>query len=241
MEHAKKMVLIDPKELEHQRQQDQQFVKPIPDPRVESISALDREMQDILHSREGVSDYDKLQRYREVLTRYLHLVDNYRNRPIGRVEISEPKNSHERKEDIINEVVDSLPKPLKKKGELLLRRLRANSDVDWNRRGEIKYKSDWIQGSNLTDLVSEALRYKPREEKAFPTGWKEFQDILIAENVPRKLLGAGSNHTSAASPLGSGQVTETPEKSFTQSPEKLQERKPVKTRSKRSLKLWTPY
>ncbi|GFN91904.1 hypothetical protein PoB_001841000 [Plakobranchus ocellatus] len=67
MEHAKKMVLIDPKELEHQRQQDQQFVKPIPGPRVESISALDREMQDILHSREGVSDYDKLQRYREVL------------------------------------------------------------------------------------------------------------------------------------------------------------------------------
>ncbi|GFN91903.1 hypothetical protein PoB_001840900 [Plakobranchus ocellatus] len=135
-----------------------------------------------------------------------------------------------------NEVVDSLPKPLKKKGEFLLRRLRANSDLDWNRRGEIKYKSDWIQGSNLTDLVSEALSYKPREDKAFPTGWKEFQDILIAENVPRKLLGAGSNHTSAASPLGSGQVTETPEKSFTQSPEKLQERKPVKTRSKRSLK-----
>ncbi|GFN84816.1 hypothetical protein PoB_001132200 [Plakobranchus ocellatus] len=83
--------------------------------------------------------------------------------------------------------------------------IRANSDLDWNRRGEIKYKSDWIQGSNLTDLVSEALRYKPREDKAFPTGWKEFQDILIAENVPRKLLGAGSNHTSAASPLGSGQ------------------------------------
>ncbi|GFO27008.1 hypothetical protein PoB_005351300 [Plakobranchus ocellatus] len=118
-------------------------------------------MQDILNSREGVSDYDKLQRYREVLTRYLHLVDNYRNRPIGRVEISEPRNSHERKEDITNEVVDSLPKPLKKKGELLLRRLRAISDLDWNRRGEIKYNCHWIQSSNLKDLVSEALRHKP--------------------------------------------------------------------------------
>ncbi|GFR69128.1 integrase core domain-containing protein [Elysia marginata] len=185
--------------------QQQVPTKPIPDVKAESISALDKEMRGILE-KEGISDYDKALKYRSALTRYINLVDNYKHQPIGRVELTEEKvRPQEGKEVISSEVIETLPKPLKKKGELLLKRLRNNSDLDWNGRGEIKYKSEWIRGSNLTDLVSEALRYKPREDKAFPKGWEQFQDLLVNENIPRKLLGASGSHSSGlrteASPL----------------------------------------
>ncbi|GFR66085.1 hypothetical protein ElyMa_003675200 [Elysia marginata] len=151
--------------------QQQVPTKPIPDVKAESISALDKEMRGILE-KEDISDYDKAFKYRSALTKYINLVDSYKHQPIDRVELTEEKvRPQEGKETISNEVIETLPKPLKKKGDLLLKRLRNNSDLDWNGVGEIKYKSEWIRGSNLTDLVSEALRYKPREDKASPKGW----------------------------------------------------------------------
>ena len=158
MEHAKELVLIDPRAIQQQQLQHQVPSKSIPDARAETISALDKEMRDIL-DREDINEYDKAIKYPGALMRYMHLVDNYQTRPIGRIEFQDETTTapREDKEVIKSEVIGTLPKPLKKKGELLLKRLREVSDLDWNRRGEIKYRGDWIHGSNLTDLVSEAL------------------------------------------------------------------------------------
>ena len=76
MEHAKKMVLIDPRAIQKQQPQHQVPSKSIPDARAETISALDKEMRDIL-DREDINEYDKAIKYRGALMRYMHLVDNY--------------------------------------------------------------------------------------------------------------------------------------------------------------------
>ena len=88
MEHAKKMVLIDPRPIQQQQLQHQVPSKSNPDARAETISALDKVMRDIL-DREDINKYDKAIQYRGALMRYMHLVDNYQNRPFGRIEFKD--------------------------------------------------------------------------------------------------------------------------------------------------------
>ena len=130
-------------------------------------------------------------------------------------------------------MIQTLPKPLKKKGELLLKRLREVSDLDWNTRGEIKYRGDWIHGSNLeTGLVSEALRYKQRNDEAYPKGWNEFKSILKTEIVAFRLLGADSKAGSDQLITAGDSVTVTPRPILPDSAEIETVKSPVRTRSK---------
>ena len=197
-------------------------------------------MRDILDT-EDINEYDKAIKNRGALMRYMHLVDNYQTRPIFQIEFKDETTtaSREDKEVIQTEVIETLPKPLKNKGKLLLK--RKVSDLNWNRRGEIKYRGDWIHGSNLTDLVSDALRYKQRDDEAYPQGRNEFKNILKTENVPFRLLGAGSKAGSDQSTAAWGSVPVTPRPILADSAEIIPVKSPVRTRSKISLKLRTPY
>ena len=147
MEYAKKMVLIDSRAIQQQQLQHQVPSKSIPDARAETISALDKERRDIL-DRQDINEYDKAIKYMycDAVMRYVHLIHNYQNRPIGRIEFKDETTTalREDKGVIKTEVIETLPKPLKKKGELLLKNLLEVSDLDWNRRGEIKFRGDWI-------------------------------------------------------------------------------------------------
>ena len=68
----------------------------------------------------------------------------------------------------------------------LLSRLKAKPDViTWDKTGQVKIEGETIPGSNISDLVSDAMRSR----KDFnPTGAKEFFQALSKLNVPKDLV-----------------------------------------------------
>jgi hypothetical protein len=61
--------------------------------------------------------------------------------------------------------------------------MKSSPDISWNEKGELKYKGETVQGSNL---VNEVLR----KRKYFnPQGWEAFGDALREANVPQYLIG----------------------------------------------------
>ena len=68
----------------------------------------------------------------------------------------------------------------------LLSRLKAKPDViTWDKTGQVKIEGETIPSSNISDLVSDAMRFR----KDFnPTGAKEFFQALSKLNVPKDLV-----------------------------------------------------
>ena len=68
----------------------------------------------------------------------------------------------------------------------LLSRLKAKSDViTWDKTGQVKIEGETIPGSNISDLVSDAMRFRKNFN---PTGSKEFFQVLSKMNVPKDLV-----------------------------------------------------
>ena len=91
------------------------------------------------------------------------------------------------KQDLIdNETLESVPKTMKGKVQLLLKKMKGSPDISWNEKGELKYKGETVQGSNMVDLVNDALSKK----KYFnPQGWEPFGEVLREANVSQDLIG----------------------------------------------------
>ena len=68
----------------------------------------------------------------------------------------------------------------------LLSRLEAKLDViTWDKMGQAKIEGETISGSNISDLVCDAMRFR----KDFnPTGAKEFFQAVFKLNVPKDLV-----------------------------------------------------
>ena len=124
--------------------------KPPVEQRVKVMDTLDKKMQTILE-RDDLSADELLKLYDQWFTRYLNIYDDYRPRPVAVV--PEPV-----KQDLIdNEILESVPKPMKAKVELLLKKMKSSPDISWNEKGELKYKGETVQGSNVVDLVNDVL------------------------------------------------------------------------------------
>jgi hypothetical protein len=60
--------------------------------------------------------------------------------------------------------------------------MKSSPDISWNEKGELKYKGETVQGSNVVDLVNGVLR----KRKYFnPQGWETFGEALREANVPQ--------------------------------------------------------
>ena len=82
----------------------------------------------------------------------------------------------ETKHAIEEEILESVPKTMKTKAELLVRKMKS----------ELKYKGETVRGSNVVDLVNDVLR----KRKYFnPQGWETFGETLREANVPQDLIG----------------------------------------------------
>ena len=74
---------------------------------------------------------------------------------------------------------------MKAKAQLLLKKMKSSSDINWNEKGELKYKGETVQGSNMVDLVNDVLR----KRKYFnPQGWETFGGGVREANVPQDLI-----------------------------------------------------
>ncbi len=115
----------------------------------------------------------------------------------GDVSCDNPKDSlntqhgqgekEEKERELLDDViVRGIPKTMKTRAIALLERLRARSDViSWDDTGQVKIDGVFIPKSNISDLISSAMR--PR--KYFnPIASAEFFGVLDHINVPKDLV-----------------------------------------------------
>ncbi len=193
--HANKMALVPQELLERLNQQN-----PEPSPATKATNVLDTEMKEILDRRD-ISEDEKVKLYNQILSRYLTF-DNQRKQPLE-MKLTEPtleqtfKPEHDpsdkktttsgQSQVIEDDVIDSVPRTLRKKAERLLKHLKFDQDVvDWNQKGEVLVDGTVIQGSHLVDLINDALR---KRKNFNPKGWEKFNKALAVLNTPQDLIG----------------------------------------------------
>ncbi len=178
----KKMVLIDPSHM-------LLSTSPVPDLKSEKILNLDADIKQILDTT-SLNAHDKALAYEQALHKYLSRVGsmntpNTLTKP--QTPISPVSSDTEKMKQLENRIVESLPKTLQKKGEILLRYIEDVPDLNWNDKGELIIKDQVVNGSHVSDLVHEILR--SRKLGVEPKGWSEFSDALKKSNIPRDLIG----------------------------------------------------
>ena len=83
-------------------------------------------------------------------------------------------------------IVRGIPKNMKTRAQALLARLKEKEDaITWDERGQVILKGILIPKSNISDLVSDAMRSRKHFN---PVGVQQFYDILHEINVPKDLV-----------------------------------------------------
>ena len=165
--------------LINRNHQTQERPKPPMEQRVKVMDTLDKKMQTILE-REDLSADESLKLYDQSFTRYLNVYDDYKPRSVAVA--PQPVKQHL----IDNENLESVPKTMKAKVQLLFKKMKSSPDISWNEKGELKYKGETVQGSNVVDLINDVLS----KRKYFnPQGWETFGEALREANVPQDLIG----------------------------------------------------
>ena len=169
----------------HLNQPVPQRPKPPVDQRVRVMDTLDKKMHDILERADLPVD-ERLKLYDQSLYRYKTIHDDYRPRStVQTIESTEPNKTSE-EDPFEKEIMDSVPKSLKGKAELLFKKMKSSPEITWNEKGELTFKGETVKGSNVVDLVNDVLR----KRKYFnPEGWERFGEALREANVPQDLIG----------------------------------------------------
>ena len=244
MEHARKMVLMDPRLLDTLRS------PPPPPPSTDTlgknVQALDDEMMTIL-DRKDLDDRTKVTLYNQVLQRYNALSDKHVKEPVRVVSLNDSMSAAvaaapsglgtgvepgpvvegtvgapatSATSGIEADVVDTVPKTMQVKARRLMEHLKR--DIAWTARGELIHEGVPIVGSNVVDLVNDLLR----ERKTDPIGWQPFARQLRAINLPMELIG----NTSRKAYIRQATTTATPSRRRTR----------AGTSSARRSLSWTP-
>ena len=83
-------------------------------------------------------------------------------------------------------IVRGIPKTMKSRAEALLAHLKERGDViTWDDMGQVLVDGVLIPKSNISDLVSDAMRSRKHFN---PIGVREFYNVLSKINVPKDLV-----------------------------------------------------
>ena len=83
-------------------------------------------------------------------------------------------------------IVRGIPKTMKSRAEALLAHLKERGDViTWDDMGQVVVDGVLIPKSNISDLVSDAMRSRKHFN---PIGVREFYNVLSKINVPKDLV-----------------------------------------------------
>ena len=83
-------------------------------------------------------------------------------------------------------IVRGIPKTMKKRAEALLAHLKEREDViTWDDMGQVLVDGVLIPKSNISDLVSDAMRSRKNFN---PIGVREFYNVLNKINIPKDLV-----------------------------------------------------
>ena len=112
----------------------------------------------------------------------------YEERDKQKPEIIYGRGEEEPQEDSLSDemIVRGIPKNMKTRAQALLARLKEREDaITWDERGQVILKGTLIPKSNISDLISDAMR--PRKHFN-PVGVQKFYDVLYEINVPKDLV-----------------------------------------------------
>ena len=83
-------------------------------------------------------------------------------------------------------IVRGIPKTMKTRAEALLAHLKEREDtITWDDMGQVLVDGVLIPKSNISDLVSDAMRSRKHFN---PVGVREFYNVLNKINVPKDLV-----------------------------------------------------
>ena len=83
-------------------------------------------------------------------------------------------------------IVRGIPKTMKTRAQALLAHLKERGDViTWDDMGQVLLKGVLIPRSNISDLVSDAMRARKHFN---PVGVREFYNVLNEINIPKDLV-----------------------------------------------------
>ena len=87
---------------------------------------------------------------------------------------------------LVEMIVRGIPKTMKSRAEALLAHLKERGDViTWDDMGQVLVDGVLIPKSNISDLVSDAMRSRKHFN---PVGVREFYSVLSKINVPKDLV-----------------------------------------------------
>lgn len=85
------------------------------------------------------------------------------------------------------DILSTVPKTLREKGSVLLRKLGKTELIKWGEDGSVVIGNRPIAGANITDLINDALR--KRKTISDPVGFRDFYAALGKLNLPQELIG----------------------------------------------------
>ena len=195
---TRKMILVPERTMEELKQWRERSLQPLPHTaEVASSVRLGNEL-DAIADREDLTPEAKVAKFGQELHRYRTYLQQARHPEDQKTwskkmeEVKEIKADDDVKtelsqgdQDLMTAISASVTAPLKPKVPLLLKHLKKHSDIlTWEKDGQIQYKGKTIPGTNMIDLVTDALRPQPRKGYQ-PSGLSSFVKGLVESNVPR--------------------------------------------------------
>ena len=180
MEHTKKMVLVEPRQIE-------KWKETMLD---KTLSNLDTQMYDILHR--NIADDDKAKLYTNSLSRYLNIdkpsvVTKFETVEKVAAAAAATPDETVKASSIEAQVLETVPKKWKTQAATLLSHMKSIPDLSWTSKGELILKDATIPKTHMVDLVNDLMR--KRTTTSAPTGWRLLAEALKDSNIPRELIG----------------------------------------------------
>lgn len=220
MEHARKMVLVPQENIDRMQHQQggtvlnshaqhvlSQLVEQRPTVQTpgDAPARLDAEMAAILNSSTNKNAHEKWKLYQDVLRRYLFYTGKKEEEPPAAPETQTSTDKYPYTTDMI---ISGVSKKFRPEAGRLLQHIQSatgGTRLHWDSTGIVRIDGVTIPGSNIIDLMNDALRHR---QTIKATGRELFAQFLRDINAPREFVQNRSFWTST--PLREASATATP-------------------------------
>ncbi len=189
MKHAKKMVLISADDHSNVKEElPRDILK-------DSLYSIDDKMKSILDNN-SLTTEEKVNQYSNALDDYLLFVNKYKRREKEKYHFSKYDDGDETDDEEIElqkfssikqTLEKTLPKTLKKKGDIIIDFIEKSPNHTITNKGEIVVNGKIIENSNIVDLVHYQLRQRKKITNP-PYAYPQFFQSLNEMNVPKEIL-----------------------------------------------------
>ena len=150
---------------------------------------------DRLLKRQDVTQEEKAMLYGQIPQRYLNYYDKRMSQPV-RVSVVPSKPTTDKTEvqaeptdlpgNVEADIIESVPTTMKSRARQLVKKLKENKDlITWDDKAQLAYEGTPMAGSNVIDLVNDALRHRKNFN---PRGWRLFAKVLSDVNIPEGIV-----------------------------------------------------